>query len=83
MQVVSDVTLPIIVTKQIEDFAVTLFVRLCIMTKISLIISFFADPHPCLSTCSHLCLLKPGGYKCACPVKNPAICNESVHQTSE
>ncbi|CAG5865572.1 unnamed protein product [Menidia menidia] len=24
-------------------------------------------PNPCKSVCSHLCLLRPGGYTCACP----------------
>jgi len=23
--------------------------------------------NPCKGTCSHLCLLRPGGYTCACP----------------
>ncbi|TNN64428.1 Low-density lipoprotein receptor-related protein 2 [Liparis tanakae] len=24
-------------------------------------------PNPCKNVCSHLCLLRPGGYTCACP----------------
>ncbi|XP_037379377.1 low-density lipoprotein receptor-related protein 2 [Talpa occidentalis] len=24
-------------------------------------------PNPCKNVCSHLCLLRPGGYSCACP----------------
>uniref|UniRef100_A0A671PYM9 EGF-like domain-containing protein n=1 Tax=Sinocyclocheilus anshuiensis TaxID=1608454 RepID=A0A671PYM9_9TELE len=27
----------------------------------------FAVLNPCQSVCSHLCLLRPGGYTCACP----------------
>lgn len=27
----------------------------------------FAVKNPCKGTCSHLCLLRPGGYTCACP----------------
>ena len=26
-----------------------------------------AVSNPCKGTCSHLCLLRPGGYTCACP----------------
>lgn len=27
----------------------------------------FPVPNPCKQVCSHLCLLRPGGYSCACP----------------
>lgn len=27
----------------------------------------FSVPNPCKNVCSHLCLLRPGGYTCACP----------------
>ncbi|XP_021094201.1 low-density lipoprotein receptor-related protein 2 isoform X1 [Heterocephalus glaber] len=26
-----------------------------------------SEPNPCKDICSHLCLLRPGGYSCACP----------------
>lgn len=26
-----------------------------------------AVKNPCKGTCSHLCLLRPGGYTCGCP----------------
>ncbi|RXM28137.1 Low-density lipoprotein receptor-related protein 2 [Acipenser ruthenus] len=30
-------------------------------------IVIFGVPNPCKAVCSHLCLLRPGGYTCACP----------------
>ena len=41
--------------------------------------SYLLAPHPCLEVCSHLCLLKPGGFKCACPDDPNVICKESIH----
>lgn len=32
-----------------------------------LLLTFFPVPNPCKNICSHLCLLRPGGYTCACP----------------
>ncbi|KAJ7377404.1 Low-density lipoprotein receptor- protein 6 [Desmophyllum pertusum] len=40
------------------------------------------DNHPCVDSCSHLCLLKPGGYKCACSDDCATPCNESIHVTN-
>lgn len=31
------------------------------------LLTFLPVPNPCKSICSHLCLLRPGGYTCACP----------------
>lgn len=32
-----------------------------------LLLTFLPVPNPCKNICSHLCLLRPGGYTCACP----------------
>lgn len=34
---------------------------------LKLFLTFFPVPNPCKNICSHLCLLRPGGYTCACP----------------
>lgn len=45
---------------------------------------FVCLDHACADSCSHLCLLKPGGYKCACSVNESAIpCTESTNVTSK
>lgn len=31
------------------------------------VIVFSSVVNPCKEVCSHLCLLRPGGYTCACP----------------
>uniref|UniRef100_A0A3Q2Q3X8 Low-density lipoprotein receptor-related protein 2 n=1 Tax=Fundulus heteroclitus TaxID=8078 RepID=A0A3Q2Q3X8_FUNHE len=34
--------------------------------------------NPCKDACSHLCLLRPGGYTCACPQGSPPLISEST-----
>ncbi|KAG9350070.1 hypothetical protein JZ751_026423, partial [Albula glossodonta] len=34
--------------------------------------------NPCKGTCSHLCLLRPGGYTCACPEGTSFISGSST-----
>lgn len=59
-------------TRQLHELAGAIYYVFC-----------FLAPHPCVDTCSHLCLLKPGGYKCACPDDYDANCVEKVNVTSE
>ncbi|PFX27283.1 Low-density lipoprotein receptor-related protein 6 [Stylophora pistillata] len=40
------------------------------------------DYHPCVEECGHLCLLKPGGYKCACTAETVTPCVESINITN-
>ncbi|MED6276189.1 Low-density lipoprotein receptor- protein 2 [Characodon lateralis] len=35
-------------------------------------------PNPCKNVCSHLCLLRPGGYTCACPQGSPPLNADST-----
>lgn len=43
-------------------------------------------PNPCKNVCSHLCLLRPGGYTCACPEGSSPVdfdsseCNAGTQQ---
>lgn len=34
--------------------------------------------NPCKNVCSHLCLLRPGGYTCACPQGSPPLNADST-----
>lgn len=36
-------------------------------------------PNPCKNVCSHLCLLRPGGYTCACPQGSSQVEFDSTH----
>lgn len=43
----------------------------------SVLISFPVS-NPCKQVCSHLCLLRPGGYSCACPQGSDFITGSTV-----
>lgn len=40
---------------------------LCLPSGPNYVLICFPVPNPCKQVCSHLCLLRPGGYTCACP----------------
>lgn len=36
-------------------------------SDLTIVLMCFPVPNRCKNVCSHLCLLRPGGYSCACP----------------
>ena len=48
--------------------------------RVSYVPVFFLVDHPCSNNngnCTHLCLMKPSGYQCACPDDDGANCSAS------